>query len=170
MALGLGASDALPAVRMAAHIGIRVLDVCEVPGLSAVSLRQLTETDSESWSAMLVHLEGQHVGVMNSAHSAARQSSSLMHECAHVILNHEPEEAGHVADGLLMVSGYRPQQEAEADWLAGALLLPRAALLAIVHRATHQHEAARAYGVSEDMLRMRLHRTGVNRQMRRRVA
>jgi len=93
-----------------------------------------------------------------------------MHECAHLILNHEPVEAGQVANGLLMVSGYRPQQENEADWLAGTLLLPRVALLAIVQSGTPPHDAARTYGVTQDMLRMRLNRTGVNLQARRRFS
>ena len=170
MALGLAASNALPAARLAAHIGVRVLSIGEILGLSVASLRQLTDVDPESWSAMLVRFGDQHVVVMNTTHSAGRQSSSLMHECAHVILNHEPAEAGHAAGGLLMVSGYKVQQEAEADWLAGALLLPRVALLAIVRCRMPQRDAARAYGVSDDMLRMRLDRTGVNMQMRRRVA
>jgi hypothetical protein len=168
-ALGIAASAALPAPLLASHIGVRVLEVRDVPGLSRASLRQLTETDPASWSAMLVRHGDRHVAVMNTAHSPLRQSSSLMHECAHVILNHEPEEAGQVAGGLLLVSAYRAQHEAEADWLAGALLLPRVALLAIVQRDMPQDAAMRAYGVSEDMLRMRLDRTGVNIQMRRRT-
>jgi hypothetical protein len=50
------------------------------------------------------------------------------------------------------------------------LLLPRVALLAIVQRDMPEQDAMRAYGVSEDMLRMRLDRTGVNIQMRWRTA
>jgi Zn-dependent peptidase ImmA (M78 family) len=147
-----------------------VLDVRKVPALSAASLRQLTVTDPGSWSAMLVRFGNAPIVVMNTAHSPARQASSLMHECAHLILNHEPVEAGQVANGLLMVSGYRPQQEDEADWLAGALLLPRVVLLAIIQAGMPPHEATRTYGVSEDMLRMRLNRTGVNLQARRGLA
>ena len=109
---------------------------------------------------MLVRFGNEPIVVMNTAHSPARQASSLMHECAHLILNHEPVEAGQVANGLLMVSGYRPQQEGEADWLAGALLLPRVALLAIIQGGMPPHDAARTYGVSEDMLRMRLNLYG----------
>jgi Zn-dependent peptidase ImmA (M78 family) len=164
--LGLSAADVLPAKQLADHIGVIVVDVREVPGLSAKSLRQLTEKDRESWSAMLVRHANHRVVVMNTSHSTGRQSSSLMHECAHVILNHEPEEAGHVAGGILMVSGYRPQQEAEADWLAGTLLLPRVALLSIVQLGMSRQDAANLYGVSDDMLRMRLDLTGVNIQMR----
>jgi hypothetical protein len=166
-ALGRPASGALAAERLAKHLGVQVVDVRRVPGLSAASLRQLTATDAGSWSAMLVRFGTTPIVVMNTAHSPARQASSLTHECAHLILNHEPEEAGQVANGLLMVSGYRPQQEDEADWLAGALLLPRVALLAIVQAQMPSPLAACTYGVSEDLLRMRLNRTGVNLQARR---
>ena len=98
--------------------------------------------------------------VVNTAHAPARQASSLMHECAHLNLNHEPVEAGQVANGLLMVGGYRPRQEAEADCLAGALLLPRVALLAIIQSGTPLRDAAQAYVTRNDMLPMRLNRTG----------
>jgi Zn-dependent peptidase ImmA (M78 family) len=67
------------------------------------------------------------------------------------------------------VSSYDRQQEDEADWLAGALLLPRVALLKIVNSLANHASSARLYVVSEDMLRMRLDRTGVTVQMRRKA-
>lgn len=69
-----------------------------------------------------------------------------------------------------MISGYNRQQEDEADWLAGALLLPRVALVKISYDGIDYARHAQEYGVSEDMLRMRLDRTGVSLQMRRRAA
>jgi hypothetical protein len=59
-----------------------------------------------------------------------------------------------------MVGGYRPRQEAEADCLAGALLLPRVALLAVIQSGTPLRDAAQAYVTRNDMLRMRRNRTG----------
>jgi Zn-dependent peptidase ImmA (M78 family) len=61
------------------------------------------------------------------------------------------------------------QQEDEADWVAGTLLLPRVALLTIGQQGVNYTEHAREYGVSEYMLRMRLDRTRVSLQMRRRA-
>jgi Zn-dependent peptidase ImmA (M78 family) len=116
---------------------------------------------------MVTH-RGINVVVINTTHSPGRQSSSLAHECSHVILNHKPARALQ-SEGGILISSYDLQQEDEADWLSGALLLPRVALLKIAHRGLNSPKDAHEYGVSEDMLRMRLDRTGVSLQMRRRV-
>lgn len=169
-ALGLGAADPLPAERLARHIGLRVVDIGSIPGLSARSLRQLTEVDPGAWSAVTMAVGKAHVVVVNPAHSEGRRSNDLMHECAHVVLNHAPPQALRRANGPLMLSAYDKRQEAEADWLAAALLLPRPALLRIVQSGAEQELAAQLYRTSRALLRMRLDRTGVNIQMRRRVA
>jgi len=56
------------------------------------------------------------------------------------------------------------QQEAEADWLAGCMLLPRDALVTIKQRRIAPEDAAQVYGVSRAMLKYRLAITGVNYQ------
>jgi Zn-dependent peptidase ImmA (M78 family) len=147
-----------------------VLDISAVPKLSAQALDQLTVRDPTSWSAVMLTAGDVRVVVVNPSHSDGRQSNDLMHECAHVVLNHAPTMAVRAATGVLMVSAYDKQQEAEADWLAAALLLPRAALLSIVQDGVPLEEAASRYRTSLQLLRMRLNQTGVNLQMRRRVA
>jgi Zn-dependent peptidase ImmA (M78 family) len=66
--------------------------------------------------------------VMNSAHPATRQSSSLMHELAHLIIGHKPARLDVTPDGMMILSTYDKQNEEEANWLAATLLLPREAL------------------------------------------
>src|SRR5258705_9198107 len=56
------------------------------------------------------------------------------------------------------------QQEEEADWLSGCLLLPREALINIKRRRIAEANAATEYGVSVKMLNYRLAMTGVNWQ------
>jgi Zn-dependent peptidase ImmA (M78 family) len=112
----------------------------------------------------------QKVVVLNPAHSDGRQSNDLMHECSHVVLNHVPSQARRSPDGTLMLSAYDKQQEDEANWLAATLLLPRPALLRIVHNRMHLEEAAERYRTSRALLQMRLNQTGVNIQLRRRAA
>jgi len=169
-AFGLKPTDPLPAVRLAGHLGLRVLDVDAVPGFRPQALNQLTRVDPGSWSAVLVTVGQLRVVVLNTAHSDGRLANDLMHECSHVVLNHTPAKAARDGSGTLMLSAYDKQQEAEADWLAATLLLPRPALLSITHRSLGIDEAARAYGTSVALVRMRLNQTGVNIQMRRRVA
>jgi hypothetical protein len=166
--LGLEPSGPLPASRLAAQLNLRVLAIEDLPGLPPASLVQLTRQDPDSWSAVMVTHRGINVVVMNTTHSPGRQSSSLAHECSHLILNHKPAQALQ-APGGIFISSYDRQQEDEADWLAGTLLLPRVALLRIAQLGVNFREHAREYGVSEDMLRMRLDRTGVSLQMRRRA-
>ena len=168
VALGLRPTDPLPAARLAAHIGARVVTPREVPGLGNAANRQLVERDPSSWSAVTVTARSRHVIVVNPAHSPGRMSNDLMHECAHIILNHVPAKAILSADRLLMMSAYDRLQEAEADWLAAVLLLPRPALLSVA--AAPSAAAARSYGVSEDLLQMRLNVTGVRNQAARRRA
>lgn len=165
--LGVEPAAPLPVARLAAHLGVRVLGVENVPGLSREALVQLTSRDRDSWSALMVTHRGRNVVVMNTAHSPGRQASSLAHECSHIILNHRPAQALPSEAGIF-ISSYNRQQEDEADWLGGALLLPRVALLKIGHERSNDRVHAREYGVSEEMLRMRLDRTGVSLQLRRR--
>jgi Zn-dependent peptidase ImmA (M78 family) len=76
-----------------------------------------------------------------------------MHVVAHLIIGHEPARVDVTEDGLLIVSSYyKQQQEEEAKWLSGCLLLPREALLLIRRQKMDAEEAARTYGVSDQML------------------
>lgn len=64
----------------------------------------------------------------------------------------------------MLISEYDKLQEAEADWLAGCLLLPREALVIIKSSKTNLEDAAQMFGVSAKMLKYRLAMTGVARQ------
>lgn len=167
--LGLPPVAPLPMWKLAEHLALRVIRVEDVPGLSKSALAQLTKHDYEAWSALMLAHRGANIIVMNTAHSERRQSSSLAHECAHAILNHKPGQGLQSPTGFL-VSSYDKTQEEEADWLAGALLLPRVALLKIGQEGIDYAKHTAQYMVSDDMLRMRLDRTGVSLQLRRRAS
>ena len=61
---------------------------------------------------------------------------------------------------------HNEEQEQEANWLAGCLLLPREALILIRRKGTSDEEACSEYGVSPAMLRFRINVTGVDVQLR----
>jgi Zn-dependent peptidase ImmA (M78 family) len=90
-----------------------------------------------------------------------------MHELAHIIIGHNPGRIDVTEDGSLILNTYERQQEDEANWLAGSLLLPREALLWIKRQGLDLGTAARQYGVSVTMLQYRLNVTGVEHQSRR---
>ena len=68
----------------------------------------------------------------------------------------------------MMMSEYDLIHEEEADWFAGAILVPRDALLDVENRGLTASIAAKYFGVSVDLFQMRRSRTGVDIQFSRR--
>lgn len=87
---------------------------------------------------------------------------------AHIICGHSAAKAEYLPDGLMMLKAYNKEQEEEADLLAATLLLPRVALVSIMSSGSTIDNAARDYGVSVELLKMRLQRAGVYMQFKRR--
>jgi Zn-dependent peptidase ImmA (M78 family) len=90
-----------------------------------------------------------------------------MHELAHIVLGHSAGRVDISPDGLLMLRTFDRKQEAEADWLAGCLLLPRDALLRIRRDGLSEDKAMGCYVVSKQMLDMRFRLSGVDVQLKR---
>lgn len=166
-ALGLAPSAPLDAYLFARHLGIEVLNVEQVPGLDEQFLRVLLREDPDSWSAITLSVGPRDLVILNSAHSGGRPASDLMHELAHVVIGHEPARIDVTEDRLLLLNTYDRQQEDEANWLAGCLLLPREALFEIRRRRLTERTAAHEYGVSAAMLRYRFNVSGVDFQLKR---
>jgi hypothetical protein len=93
--------------------------------------------------------------VYNDHNSLARQKSDVAHELAHVLREHQP---GPAFGFFLPV--WDVEQEDEATCLAGALLVPECAALTIVRRPLSVWEAASIYGVSDQLMEVRLEITG----------
>lgn len=169
LALKRGSLDPIDPWAYANHVGVAVLDFTKL-GLSAKCIRQLTVVDAESWSAMTLK-EGNILAiVLNPAHALTRQRNDLTHELAHVDLKHVPTRVDVSKTGLLLLSDYSEEQEQEADWYAGALLLPRVALVHHRSEGRTAAEIAKLYGVSEALCEWRLRMTGVDIQLRRRAS
>ena len=165
--LGLDRCARLCPWRYAEFLDVLVFNAEELD-LPPAAADQLLIRDHDSWSGMTMKDDDATVIVLNSAHTRARQCSTLMHEISHIILDHMPVEV-HVSDsGLLLLSDYSDEQEDEADWLMGALLLPRVALLVHRSRGRTERQIAAAFQVSEDLTRWRLRMTGVDAQLRAR--
>ena len=165
--LGLDLEDRLDPRDLARHLGVLVRTPDELPGLSSHSIRQLTKVDPDSWSAATVTAGGRNLVVLNSAHAPTRQRSSLAHELAHVILNHRPATTSVSEEGILFRDRYDTEQEEEADWLGGALLLPRGGLLGVYRRTSSSQVIGQIFGVSIQLVDWRLRMTGILMQARR---
>ena len=152
---------------LATKMGIVVRMVEEVPGLSPDCIHVLLREDADSWSAVTLASDGKHVIILNSSHAPTRLASDLVHEIAHILIGHKPARVDLTEDGSLMLSTYSRQQEDEANWLAGCLLLPRDALVIIRRQRLDLPTAAKKYGTSMDMLKYRINVSGVDYQFKR---
>jgi len=165
--LGLQSVDPLEPWRLAEHLEVQVWTPEQIPALDPSSLRRLVKEDPDGWSAVTIHLDSKDLIILNSAHRGGRPASDLAHELSHIIIDHKPSRVDITEDGLLMLNTYNKDQEDEANWLTGCLLLPRDAVMLIRRQNMHSQSAARRYGVSLEMLRYRLNVTGVNFQLSR---
>lgn len=167
--LGLSPTDPLDGARYAAYLEVGILEFDELD-LSAGARRQLLEVDPESWSGMTIKADRRTGILVNPVHSAERQHSTITHELSHIILDHVPTRVDLGPGGIMLVSEYSEDDEAEADWLSGALLLPRDALLQCRIRGMTNAAIAGRYKVSGPLCEWRVRMTGIDAQLRRAAA
>jgi len=151
-------------------LGVVVWSTLELEGLSSDQLAILNDPADNSWSALTMRLGQENLIVYKPVSSDGRQNNVIMHELAHITLGHELAQACLLEDGSLVPGNFSQEQENEADWLAGTLLLPRPALLSIRNRRLSDQQACVEYGVSREMLQWRTRMTGVDYQLARRRA
>jgi hypothetical protein len=157
--LGLGTGAVIDLEQLAAHIGVETRNADEL--VDRASLERLEELQPGCFNAATFHLpDGRIVAVTNPiASSSARRVSDLAHELSHVILKHEIRLVHQV--GGFTFFDCDPEQEEEANWLAGCLLLPRHLLLAAARQGLTATELADKHGVSVPMASFRLNTSGV---------
>lgn len=164
--ISLTSKEPLNPLVLASHLGVVVWQIREIPGLSNDCLRVLLKDDPDSWSAVTLSVNTQYYIILNSKHPLSRQSNTVTHEIAHIMLDHKPARIDVSEDGLLL-NTYDINQEQEADWLAGTILLPRDALFLIKRSFKDMIKASEVFGVSTQLLEYRLNVTGVNNQYKR---
>lgn len=160
--LQLAKIDPLSHVDLAEHLGVLIWELDRIETLAQESIDYLSSKDGNEWSAVTVSAQ-KTVVVINPSHSKARKASNCMHELAHIICNHKPAQLTHSAGGLTF-RDYDPLQEAEADWLAGCLLLPRPVLLHCYKNKLTDEDVKKTYSASLDLYNYRLQITGVKKQ------
>jgi len=163
--LRLRAFDPLNPWALAEHLQIKVWNANQIPGLDPTCVEILFREDPDSWSAITLYIETTALVILNPSHSGGRPASDLTHELAHILLGHKAARID-VSEYGFMLNTYDRQQEEEADWLSGCLLLPREALLFLRRQQMDQITVRQTYGVSGEMFQYRLNVTGVDRQLK----
>jgi hypothetical protein len=168
--LGLGANMPLPALQLAARLGITVVSPEQIPGMSQEHLECLLQLDRSSWSAITVNANTVTIIIHNTCHARNRQESNLLHEIAHIICKHAPSILTSVGGLPFLLREYNADQEEEASWLGACLQLPRPALWWAVKRRMTVAEMAEYFQASEELIRFRRQVTGIDSQFTRLLA
>ena len=160
--LGLPQTSALKCEELCQHLGIPVISVPALisSGASPKSVRCIT-SPAAKFSAMTVAVGTKRLIVYNPQHAEGRRANSLAHEISHVILEHPLSPA-------LGIGGCRRWDstlEDEADWQAGALLVPRQAALNWIQSGRSLEHGALYFGVSLPLFKWRVNHTGIQRQI-----
>lgn len=160
--------EPLPAKLLAKYIGVDLKTPSDIPGMSEESLQDLFGEGSDSWSGITLPTKYNGVVVIfNPRESKARRESTLMHEMAHIILNHKPSVIGCTDTVCIPLRNYNPIQENEASWLGSCLQIPRDMLLWCCKKSMYHDEIAKYANASMKMAQFRFNVSGVAKQVSR---
>lgn len=159
--MGLEPSDAMDAIDLAKHVGCVVRCADELVDIS--KLKELKRIQDDAFFACTFELADSRRAIVYSPLSPERINSDVAHEVAHVLLQHRLTRLTRI-EGVAFQSCDTDQEE-EANWLAGCLLLPRVALTHDLSKRMAIQTIARNRVLSEAMVRYRINVTGVDRQL-----
>jgi Zn-dependent peptidase ImmA (M78 family) len=165
--MGIGQFARLDPLALAEHLAIPVMSLSELAerrgdNVVADAVRTLHDLERGAVSAFTVMLGGKKQVVYNDANDPARSANDITHELCHGLLLHQPAPA-------LDQHGCRvwnADLEDEANFQAGALLIPHTAAWGIAKRKKSLAVAAAEYGCSQEVVRMRLNLTGASKRIR----
>jgi len=161
--IGVTATAALPLERTCASLGVEVRSAADLIDIDR--LTKIEKVQPGAFSACTFEIDDRRIIVWNPLSSPARRSSDITHEISHILLKHQVQSV-HVV-GELTFFGCDPEEEQEANWLAGCLLLPRQLLLTHVRRGMGAQDIADKFVVSVPMVNYRMRVTGVLQQASR---
>lgn len=150
--------------KMVALLRSGVLSLSRDTEECALSLERLCVSGC-GFHATVLDMDGHRLILYNCSNSPARQESDLMHEIAHVLLEHDGCYVDPRADFSLPAIDER--MEAEARWLGAALQIPEKGLYAHARQGRDNAFIAEVYGASEPQVAFRRSVLGIDRRISR---
>jgi len=175
-AIGATEYETIQLPTLARHLKVAVLAADRVLG-GLELLTALHEEQQGAWSAATLTVHGRTVVVYNpltfegeflspaEAQCDGRTRSNVAHEFAHLVLRHELRQIQRIGEHTFFACDH--EQEEEANWLAGALLLPRPLLVVAARRGDTDEQIGKANSVTTSMATFRLNATGARMQAAR---
>jgi Zn-dependent peptidase ImmA (M78 family) len=162
--LGTSSTTPVDILQLAEQQRVTVLSATDL--IDETRLREIESLQPGAFSAATFHLPDNTItAVYNPLNDPVRTTSDIAHELAHVLLKHDVRELQQLAGHTFFTCN--PEQEEEANWLAGCLLLPRDLLLREARAGSTPELIASRHHVSVVMARFRLNASGVQLQVRR---
>lgn len=160
--IGLTPHDRLDCLSLAEALEVPVINLSALvsSGASPTSVGILMGSEAK-FSALTVTAGDRRLIVFNERHPPGRQANSLAHEISHIILEHPPVPAL----GEAGCRHWNPVHEEEADWQAGALLVPREGALQWLYNGGTNADGAKHFGVSLALFEWRINHSGARRQV-----
>ncbi|GLY99658.1 ImmA/IrrE family metallo-endopeptidase [Actinoplanes sp. NBRC 103695] len=161
--LRLRTTDPLNPWNLAECLDIPIIALSDFGTDAPTAVSHFSQTDTSAFSAVTVFRGTRRTVVHNDAHTIGRQANNVAHEISHGLLQHPPTPA-------LDDRGCRnwnKDVEDEAAWLGAALLVSEEAALAVVRQRLPIDEAADQYGVSPELMTMRINVTGARARVQR---
>lgn len=152
-----------------------VLDIFQVAACVNAEISELTwgngmpddiveyflEKEPSAFSAGALRVPEGFVIVVNSAHHTTRKRISVMEECAHIFLSHQPMEIT-VGNTKPFIRLYDEEMEQEAFAVGAAALLPPEVVLPVLRREKSIRSLAIEHDVSKALIDYRIRQIRVD--------
>jgi hypothetical protein len=148
---------------LAALYGVEVCDLTH-PDLPAKAVEHYTIVKAGIFSAVLIPSGSQRTIIENHTHDTLRRRSTIAHEMAHIMLEHEFNLLLAIDNECRSSSSAIEHEAAE---LSGELLIPWEAARMAAFKEWSDYEVADYFRVSLPMARWRMNATGVRKMFSR---
>lgn len=132
------------------------IDVIELSALDTDARHKFLHAEGSALSGALIPMGTKVVILENDAQPRARRRTTMCHEIAHVVLEH----SFGIALGDERKCGLGGDQESEADWLSGEMLIPYDGALKLARANTDDYRVAQVFDVSLAVARWRMNGSG----------
>jgi Zn-dependent peptidase ImmA (M78 family) len=132
------------------------IDVIQLSSLDTEARHEFLRPDGSALSGALIPIGTKMVILENDAQPEPRRRTTMCHELAHVVLEH----SFGISLGDERKCGLGGDQEAEADWLSGEMLIPYDGALKLARANVEDHKVAQVFDVSLAVARWRMNGSG----------
>jgi len=153
----LGVHEVLDPYRLAESVGLRVVALEDIEGLSEKA-KALLKSPESVWSGGATPMlpDGTRIVLLNPSQSQGRKAATLMEEVCHVLLGHKPSQLSSGTNENEAQRSFDKTIEEEAYSVGCAALLPYRALFCNLLRKHSIKSIADQVGVSQSLVRYRM--------------